>query len=440
MSESGGMNVNRLTAGGQNVATDVKGNITTLPANLRPTGATTAMNLTWDSDNKLRSADIDANGTADVNFQYDALGRRVARTGTGGSVDYVQMDQQTIADYQVLGYRTTTPTFRYVYASYIDEPVVRRTAGTGGTLVYFHRNHQYSVTTVTTSAGTIAERYAYTAYGQPTILDASASVLNSSAINNRYTFTGREWDATLGLHYFRARWMSPSAGRFLTRDPIGYFGSDFDLYEYVSSGPLVYVDPVGNFLTRPGDDDREHTKNKRKSTKEKHEKGRTTAKKNKGGEKGDERRRGNPNKRGGRMGGLGGVVGIWLCLEGTACAAEPPNDWRDPRFSTFCECNCDCEQFSVVEIVPHFWNLAGVPESYLPVRVNEYSPGAMSAEGCYAEEGIDDVEVTYVLGYTIYNTTYTVCSWGGSFFGIPNLTGSNPDCFCDPCGTSSGNH
>jgi RHS repeat-associated protein len=398
------------------------------------------MNLTWDSDNKLRSADIDANGTADVNFQYDALGRRVARTGTGGSVDYVQMDQQTIADYQVLGYRTTTPTFRYVYASYIDEPVVRRTAGTGGTLVYFHRNHQYSVTTVTTSAGTIAERYAYTAYGQPTILDASASVLNSSAINNRYTFTGREWDATLGLHYFRARWMSPSAGRFLTRDPIGYFGSDFDLYEYVSSGPLVYVDPVGNFLTRPGDDDREHTKNKRKSTKEKHEKGRTTAKKNKGGEKGDERRRGNPNKRGGRMGGLGGVVGIWLCLEGTACAAEPPNDWRDPRFSTFCECNCDCEQCSVVEIVPHFWNLAGVPESYLPVRVNEYSPGAMSAEGCYAEEGIDDVEVTYVLGYTIYNTTYTVCSWGGSFFGIPNLTGSNPDCFCDPCGTSSGNH
>ena len=98
MSESGGMNVNRLTAGGQNVATDVKGNITTLPANLRPAGATTAMNLTWDSDNKLRSADIDATGTADVNFQYDALGRRVARTGTGVSVVYVQMDQQTTAE------------------------------------------------------------------------------------------------------------------------------------------------------------------------------------------------------------------------------------------------------------------------------------------------------------------------------------------------------
>jgi RHS repeat-associated protein len=190
--------------------------------------------------------DIDANGTADVNFQYDALGRHVARSGTGGSVVFVQMDQQTIADYP-FGGSATTPTFRYVYASYIDEPVVRKTAGTGGTLVYFHRNQQYSITAVTTSTGSIAERYAYSAYGQPTILDASASVLSSSAINNRYTYTGREWDATLGLHHFRARWMSPSAGRFLTRDPMGFNGSEFNLYEYCSGNPPITTDPLGLF-------------------------------------------------------------------------------------------------------------------------------------------------------------------------------------------------
>jgi RHS repeat-associated protein len=131
------------------------------------------------------------------------------------------MDQQTIADYPVGG-AATTPTFRYVYASYIDEPVVRKTAGTGGTLVYIHRNHQYSVTAVTTSAGSIAERYAYPAYGQPTVLDAAGTILQTSNFSLRYSFTGREWDATLGLHHFRARWMSPSAGRFLGRDPIGY--------------------------------------------------------------------------------------------------------------------------------------------------------------------------------------------------------------------------
>jgi RHS repeat-associated protein len=202
------------------------------------------LNLSWDFDNKLRSADIDANGSADVNFQYDALGRRVARTGTGGSVVFVQMDQQTIADYPVGG-AASTPTYRYVYASYIDEPVVRKGAGTGGTIHYYHRNQQYSVTAITTAAGAIAERYAYTAYGLPTILNASATIIATSAISNRYTYTGREWDATLALHHFRARWMSPIAGRFIARDPVGYLGSKFNLFEFVRAHVLVRLDPKG---------------------------------------------------------------------------------------------------------------------------------------------------------------------------------------------------
>jgi RHS repeat-associated protein len=95
---------------------------------------------------------------------------------------------------------------------------------TNGTDSY-HRNHQYSVTAITTSTGAIAERYAYTAYGQPTVLDASGATLQTSNFSLRTSYTGREWDATLSLHHFRARWMSPSAGRFLGRDPIGYFGA-----------------------------------------------------------------------------------------------------------------------------------------------------------------------------------------------------------------------
>jgi RHS repeat-associated protein len=165
---------------------------------------------------------------------------------TGGSVVYVQMDQQTIADYPVGG-SATTPTFRYVYASYIDEPVVRKGPTSTSTAHFYHRNQQYSVTAITTSTGAIAERYAYTAYGQPTILNASGLPLTpqSSTLSNRYTYTGREWDATLGLHHFRARWMSPSAGRFLGRDPIGYEGSEWGLYEFVRSRSLVNSDPTG---------------------------------------------------------------------------------------------------------------------------------------------------------------------------------------------------
>jgi RHS repeat-associated protein len=117
---------------------------------------------------------------------------------------------------------------------------------------HYQRNQQFSITAVTTSSGSVAERYAYTAYGQPTILDGSGSVLSSSAINNRYTYTGREWDQSLGLYHFRARWMSPKTGRFLTRDPIGYEADDPDLYRFAFGNVLIGLDPSGMEQPWPG--------------------------------------------------------------------------------------------------------------------------------------------------------------------------------------------
>ncbi|AMV32614.1 tRNA nuclease WapA precursor [Pirellula sp. SH-Sr6A] len=117
---------------------------------------------------------------------------------------------------------------------------------------HYQGNQQYSISAVSTSSGSVAERYAYTAYGQPTILDGSGSVLSSSAINNRYTYTGREWDQTLALYHFRARWMSGLAGRFMSRDPIGYEGSPSNLYEFLDSNLGDRVDPFGLSWTTAG--------------------------------------------------------------------------------------------------------------------------------------------------------------------------------------------
>lgn len=239
-----------LTAGSSSVATDVKGNMTSIPITLRESGATTALNLTWDFGNKLMSADIDANGSADVSFQYDALGRRVARTGSSGSYVFVQVDQQTIADYGV-GTVASNPTYRYVHANYIDEPVVRKTVGASGTILYYHRNQQYSIYALTDSSGAVSERYAYTAYGQPTFLNASAVGQASSAANNRYSYTAREWDQTVGLHHFRARWMSGLSGRFLSRDPMKYDAGDPNLFRFVAGRPVVYTDPTGMTMGPP---------------------------------------------------------------------------------------------------------------------------------------------------------------------------------------------
>ncbi|MBY0516242.1 MAG: RHS repeat-associated core domain-containing protein [Bacteriovoracaceae bacterium] len=48
----------------------------------------------------------------------------------------------------------------------------------------------------------------------------------------------------------RARYYDPSSGRFLSEDPIGFAGGDFNLYRYVSNRPTLLNDPRGtNGLT-----------------------------------------------------------------------------------------------------------------------------------------------------------------------------------------------
>ncbi|MBX3418883.1 MAG: RHS repeat protein [Pirellulaceae bacterium] len=228
---------------------DAKGNQTVRPASL----VAPALNLVWDFDNRLIGADTDGTpASLEVTYEFDALGRRVARNGPSGNVVYVQSGQRTIADY-ARGAVASSPSFRYVYGSYIDEPILRQggtssTLPTSGTsLAYYHRNQQYSIVALTNHSGAILERYAYTAHGELTIMAANGTLRTTSLYNNRYTYTGREHDLDLNLYHFRARLYDPIAGRFITRDPLGYvdgksfYRGYFGLRNFDPSGHNVFV-------------------------------------------------------------------------------------------------------------------------------------------------------------------------------------------------------
>jgi len=122
--------------------------------------------------------------------------------------------------------------------------------GDSGGLRYSHRNLQYSITAVSDGGGSVVERYAYSAYGQVTVTDGTGSQISNTAISNRYSYTGREWDEGLSLYHYRARMHDAVAGRFVSRDPIGFEGSKWNLHEYVGSRPPSLLDPFG--LYGPG--------------------------------------------------------------------------------------------------------------------------------------------------------------------------------------------
>jgi RHS repeat-associated protein len=106
----------------------------------------------------------------------------------------------------------------------------------------YHCNQQYSITAITSSTGSVLERYAYTAYGVPSICNASGTLLTASAHNNRYTYTGREWDNDINQYHYRARMYDASLGRFCGRDPEQYVDS-LNLFE--NSFGLGGTDPEG---------------------------------------------------------------------------------------------------------------------------------------------------------------------------------------------------
>jgi len=132
-------------------------------------------------------------------------------------------------------------TAEYTYADSIDEVL---TMDRNGNTYYYHYDGLGSMTEVTDAAGAVQESYKYDPYGNPSIFDSLGSPLTTSAIGNRYMYTGREWDEESSIYYYRARMYDPAMGRFLQRDPVGYQDS-LNLYQYAGNSPTNAFDPMG---------------------------------------------------------------------------------------------------------------------------------------------------------------------------------------------------
>lgn len=193
----------------------------------------------WDQENRLEVVVLPEGG-GKVSYAYDALGRRISRdvTETGATTLFTYDGQDVVLD-QSTGGGTVT----YLNGPGIDNKVRQTSSSTG--VSYYLTDHLGSTVALTNSSGNVVEQLTYDSFGNST-----ASSLT------RYTYTGREFDADTGLYYYRARWYDPQVGRFISEDPIGFLGGDFNLYAYVVNNPANFRDPTGKQRAdrdRPGD-------------------------------------------------------------------------------------------------------------------------------------------------------------------------------------------
>jgi RHS repeat-associated protein len=122
---------------------------------------------------------------------------------------------------------------RYVHGPGVDEPLVIY-EGAGTTIKNWqYADHLGSIIGTADGTGTSTAIFTYGPFGE-----------SSLTTGQRYGYTGQRSMAALGLLYYKARFYSPSLGRFLQPDPIGY-ADDLNLYAYVGNNPVNATDPDG---------------------------------------------------------------------------------------------------------------------------------------------------------------------------------------------------
>jgi len=166
-------------------------------------------------------------GSTTNNYWTDPLNRQARKSVNGTDTNYLYNGQQLIATYNDSG----TLLSRFIPGLGLDAHFIDIT---GSDNVYLHTDRIGSVIAETNASGAVLNKFTYSPFGETSSISAS-----------NFGYTGQRYDSEIGLYNYKARYYSPSIGRFLQPDPLGYAAGDLNLYSYVGNDGLNSADPMG---------------------------------------------------------------------------------------------------------------------------------------------------------------------------------------------------